>query len=84
MRARLPYPCRDAIHKLFLRYKDPDSDQILAEGIAKLCEDLGAPLYRCFIYVLEHRHDRLGGFVFFFSWGFWVPDVIYGLRGLDL
>ena len=33
--------CRDAIHKLYLRYKDPDSDQILAEGIAKLCEDLG-------------------------------------------
>lgn len=32
---------RDAIHKLYLRYKDPDSDQILAEGIAKLCEDLG-------------------------------------------
>lgn len=33
---------RDAIHRLYLRYKDPDNEQILAEGIAKLCEDLGA------------------------------------------
>lgn len=32
---------RDAIHRLYLHYKDPDSDEILAEGIGKLCEDLG-------------------------------------------
>lgn len=31
---------KDALHRLYLRYKDPDSDQILAEGIGKLCEDL--------------------------------------------
>lgn len=33
--------CRDAIHRLYLRYKDAGSDLILAEGIAQLCEDLG-------------------------------------------
>lgn len=32
---------RDGIHRLYLRYKEPDQDIILAEGIAKLCEDLG-------------------------------------------
>ena len=34
---------RAALRQLFLRYKDPDSDPpaVLAEGIMKLCEDLG-------------------------------------------
>ena len=36
-------PCRDAIARLYQQYKDPGSDVILAEGIATLCEDLGAP-----------------------------------------
>lgn len=32
---------RDAIHKLYLHYKDPDIDTILADGVVQLCEDLG-------------------------------------------
>lgn len=35
--------CRDEIHKLYLHYKDPDIDAILADGVVQLCEDLGAP-----------------------------------------
>ncbi|GJP52646.1 hypothetical protein CLOM_g11747 [Closterium sp. NIES-68] len=33
-------PPVDPIQELFLRYKDPDSDMILADGISQLCEDL--------------------------------------------
>lgn len=32
---------RGAISRLYQRYKDPDSDAILAEGVEQLCTDLG-------------------------------------------
>ncbi|CAI5510365.1 unnamed protein product [Closterium sp. Naga37s-1] len=33
-------PPVDPIQELFLRYKDPDSDMILVDGITRMCEDL--------------------------------------------
>lgn len=32
--------------QLFLRYKDPQGDAILAEGVQQFCEDLGEGLER--------------------------------------
>lgn len=32
---------RNSLRQLYLRYKDADSDAVLAEGILQLCEDLG-------------------------------------------
>ena len=39
-----PWPlpaCRDAIHRLFLKYKDEDDDLVGVDGIQQLCADLG-------------------------------------------
>ncbi|CAI5947684.1 unnamed protein product [Closterium sp. NIES-64] len=33
-------PPVDPLQELFLRYKDPDSDMILVDGISRMCEDL--------------------------------------------
>ena len=30
-----------AIEELFMKYKDPDDDRILAEGVSQFCDDLG-------------------------------------------
>lgn len=34
-------PRRDAIHRLFLRYKEEDEEGVGVEGISQLCADLG-------------------------------------------
>jgi DCN1-like protein 1/2 len=39
--SRTPRIDRSALHQFYLSYKDPDNDSIMAEGIMKLCEDLG-------------------------------------------
>ncbi|CAI5468935.1 unnamed protein product [Closterium sp. Yama58-4] len=40
-------PPVDPIQELFLRYKDPDSDMILVDGISRLCEDLEPACMQC-------------------------------------
>lgn len=40
-RCYVPSSGRDAIHRLFLRYKDADEEGVGVEGISQLCADLG-------------------------------------------
>ena len=48
---------RNAIHQLFLKYKDANEDAILAEGIMKLCEDLEIEPEDLVMLVLSYHLD---------------------------
>lgn len=66
--ARTPRVDRAALHQFYLAYKDPDADAVLAEGIIRLCEDLGVDPEDVVLLVLswhlgagsmgEYTHDE--------------------------
>jgi DCN1-like protein 1/2 len=48
---------RNAIHQLFLKYKDENEDAVLAEGIMKFCEDLGVEPEDLVMLVFSYHLD---------------------------
>ena len=47
-----------AIEAEYLKYKDPDSELILADGVGRLCEDLGVDPSDLAVLVLAFHFNR--------------------------
>lgn len=56
-RSSAPRLDKDAIHRLFLGYKDEDDDLIGVEGISQLCSDLGVEPDDIVVLVLSWRFN---------------------------
>lgn len=63
-------PRRDAIHRLFLRYKEADEEAVGVEGISQLCADLGVEPDDIVVLVLRCVQVAVGGRVRGRGW--WV------------
>merc|ERR1712054_48964 len=44
-----------AIEDLFAKYKDPDDDRILADGVSQFCDDLGVDPFDIVMLVISYQ-----------------------------